>query len=220
MKSLIAKKVWISLTGLFLCLFLVVHLSANLILVFPESLSKPAYNAYSTFLRENPFITAVAYLLYASIILHVVHSLIVTLRNRRARKQSYQYNNSAANSTWQSQNMGWMGILILIFITIHLVNFWSRIKLGLGNPVEVDQQGYLDVYSVTYALFQNPFYVAFYVVLMIPLGYHLQHGFKSAFMSLGFHSNKGLALLAKISLVYALAMAIGFALIPIIVYLR
>jgi succinate dehydrogenase / fumarate reductase cytochrome b subunit len=220
MDSLILRKTWISLTGLFLCIFLVVHLSANLILLLPEELSQPAYNEYSTFLRENPLITVVAYLLYASIILHALYALIVTVQNRRSRPERYAKNESSANSTWHSQNMGWLGVLILIFLAIHLVNFWSRIKLGLGEEVGIDADGFLDVYSVTYALFQNPYYVAFYTLLMIPLGFHLHHGLKSAFKSLGFHSNRGLKILSKVSLVYALIMAIGFAVIPIIVFMR
>jgi succinate dehydrogenase / fumarate reductase cytochrome b subunit len=210
----------IASTGLFLCLFLIVHLSANLILLFPEDISKPAYNAYSTFLRENPLITVVAYLLYASILLHVAYAIVLTIANRASRKSRYQVNKPSANSTWQSQNMGWLGALILIFILIHLVNFWSRIKLGLGEEVGLDAEGYLDVYSVTYALFKNPYYVGFYSLLMVPLGYHLQHGLKSAFKSLGFYSSKGLAIISKISLIYALIMAIGFAIIPIVVFLR
>jgi succinate dehydrogenase / fumarate reductase cytochrome b subunit len=220
MNTLIFRKSLIALTGLFLCLFLIVHLSANLILLLPETLSKGVYNAYSTFLRENPLVAIIAYVLYASIILHVVYAAIVTYRNRKSRPQKYEVNKPSENSSWASQNMGWLGTLILIFIVIHLVNFWSRIKLGLGEPVEMDLDGYLDVYSVTYALFQNPFYAAFYSLFMIPLGFHLHHGLKSAFKSLGFHSIKGLSLLSKIALVYALIMTAGFALIPIIVYLR
>ena len=220
MNTLIFRKSLIALTGLFLCLFLIVHLSANLILLLPEYLSQGMYNAYSTFLRENPLVAVIAYLLYASILLHVIYTAIVTIRNRKSRPQKYEMNKPAANSSWASQNMGWLGILILLFIVIHLVNFWSRIKLGLGEPVALDVDGNLDVYSVTYALFQNPYYAAFYAVTAVPLGFHLHHGLKSAFKSLGFHSVKGLNILSKVAMAYAVIMTIGFALIPIIVYLR
>lgn len=220
MNPLIFRKLWIALTGLFLCLFLIVHLSANLILLLPETLSRGMYNAYSTFLRESTLVAVIAYVLYASILIHVIFATIVTYRNRKSRPKKYKVSKPAENSSWASQNMGWLGTLILIFIVVHLVNFWSRIKLGLGEAVEFDAEGYLDVYSVTYALFQNPYYAAFYSLLMIPLGFHLHHGLKSAFKSLGFHSIKGLSLLSKVALVYALIMTAGFALIPIIVYLR
>lgn len=220
MNGLIVRKALIALTGLFLCVFLIVHLSANLILLLPESTAREMYNAYSTFLRENPLITVVAYLLYASIVLHVLYAAIVTINNRKARPTRYSANKPLENSSMASQNMGWLGVLILIFICIHLVNFWSRIKLGLGDPVGMDSSGYLDVYSVTHALFQNPYYVGFYSILMIPLGYHLHHGLKSAFKTLGFHSKKGLKLISKVSLFYAVVMAIGFAVIPLVVFLR
>lgn len=220
MNSLIIRKSLIALTGLFLCLFLIVHLSANLILLLPPHLAQGMYNEYSTFLRESPLIAVIAYLLYAAILIHVIYSAIVTYNNRKARPQNYKVNKPLENSSWASQNMGWLGILILIFIAIHLVNFWSRIKLEIGDPVGTDPGGYLDVYSVTYALFQNPYYVAFYTLLMIPLGFHLHHGLKSAFKTLGFHSKKGLKTLASISLIYALIMAVGFAVIPVIVYFR
>jgi len=220
MNPLIIRKVWNALTGLFLCLFLVVHLSANLILLLPESISQGAYNGYSTFLRENPLVAVIAYLLYASIIIHVIYAAVVTIGNRRSRPQNYTLNNPKENSSWASQNMGWLGALILIFIVIHLVNFWSRIKLGLGEPVALDVDGNMDVYSVTYALFQNPYYAAFYTALAFPLGFHLHHGLKSGFKSLGFHSIKGLNILSKVALVYALIVTAGFALIPIIMYLR
>lgn len=220
MNPLLFRKLWIALTGLFLCLFLIVHLSANLILLFPESLSKGMYNAYSTLLRENPLITVVAYLLYASLLVHVIFAAIVSYRNRKSRPQQYHLNKPSENSSRASQNMGWLGMLVLIFIVIHLLNFWSRIKLGLGNPVELDAAGNLDVYAVTYALFQNPYYVVFYSLLMIPLGFHLHHGLQSAIKSLGFHSRKGLKVVSKMALIYALVMTVGFALIPIIVYLR
>jgi succinate dehydrogenase / fumarate reductase cytochrome b subunit len=116
--------------------------------------------------------------------------------------------------------MGVIGTLILLFIIIHLVNFWARIKLGIGLEVGVDAEGYLDVYEVTYSLFHNIYYVIFYALLMIPLGLHLYHGLQSAFKTLGFYHKAGLRLVAKIALVYALVMSIGFGIIPFIVYFK
>lgn len=218
--SLIIRKSLISLTGLFLCLFLVVHLSANLLLLLPPASAQTAYNAYSTFLRESPLVAVVAYLLYASIILHVAYAAAVTVRNRKTRPQRYAVNRPRENSTWASQTMGWLGVLIFIFLAVHLLNFWSRIKLGLGAPVGLGPNGHLDVYSVTYELFQNPYYVAFYALLMLPLGFHLHHGLTSAFKSLGLHSKRGLGMLSKIAPAYALIMVVGFGVIPMVVYLR
>jgi succinate dehydrogenase / fumarate reductase cytochrome b subunit len=214
------RKSIIALTGLFLCLFLIVHLSANAILLLPEGSARDLYNTYSAFLRKNPLIKVIAYLLYLSIVLHVVYALLITLRNRRAKPKVYLQNKSLSNSTWASQNMGLIGVTILLFIVVHLANFWARIKLGLGAPVGADSAGHVDVYQVAYALFQNPYYVAFYSLLMIPLGLHLHHGLNSAFKTLGFYHRRGLAILARVSLVYAAIMAIGFGVIPLVVYFK
>ncbi|MCW5515715.1 succinate dehydrogenase cytochrome b subunit [Muriicola sp. Z0-33] len=220
LNQLFFRKTIIAGTGLFLCIFLVVHLSANCILLLPEETARGLYNSYSTTLRESPLIKLVAYLLYASILLHVIYALLITLRNRKAKPQKYVMNNSKENSTWTSQNMGLIGTMILLFIVVHLANFWARIKLGIGEAVGLDAVGNVDVYEVTSSLFHNIYYVVFYTVLAIPLALHLHHGFKSAFKTLGFYHKKGLRIVAKIALVYAIIMGIGFGIIPFIVYLK
>jgi len=218
--ELFFRKSIIALTGLFLCIFLIVHLSANCILLLPEDIARGLYNSYSTTLQESPLIKIVAYLLYLSILLHIVYAVLVTLRNRKAKPVSYAVNHSKENSSWASQNMMLIGISILLFLVVHLANFWARIKLGMGEAVGMDAAGHLDVYEVTYSLFQNIYYVIFYSVLVIPLGFHLQHGLKSAFKTLGFYHKAGLQVLAKVSVIYALVMSIGFGLIPFIVYFK
>ena len=207
-------------TGLFLCIFLIVHLSANCILLLPEEMAREMYNSYSTTLRESPLIKIVAYLLYLSIILHVVYALLITIRNRKAKPSKYAVNHFKENSSWTSQNMGLIGTVILLFIVVHLANFWARIKLGIGESPGFDVSGNVDVYEVTYSLFQNIYYVVFYTLLMIPLCLHLHHGLKSGFKTLGFHHKKGLRVLAKVSLIYAIIMAVGFGIIPFVVYLK
>ena len=214
------KKGVIAATGLFLCLFLIVHLSANAILLLPEEIAQGMYNAYSTTLRESLLIKIVAYLLYASIIFHVVYAVIVTIKNRKANPNKYTVNHHGENSTWTSQNMGLIGIFILLFIVIHLANFWAKVKLGLGESVGLDIAGNVDVYQVTYNLFQNIYYVLFYTLLMIPLGLHLNHGLKSAFKTLGFYHRRGLRVLTKVSLVYAAIISVGFGIIPLILYFK
>jgi succinate dehydrogenase / fumarate reductase cytochrome b subunit len=218
--KLFLRKTIIAGTGLFLCIFLMVHLSANCILLLPEATARGLYNAYSTTLRESPLIKLVAYALYASIILHVFYALLITLRNRKAKPQKYVMNNSKENSTWTSQNMGLIGTMILLFIVVHLANFWARIKLGIGDTVGLDTAGNMDVYEVTSSLFHNIYYVIFYTLLVIPLAFHLHHGFKSAFKTLGFYHKNGLRMIAKIALVYAIIMGVGFGIIPLIVYFK
>ncbi|XLS29860.1 succinate dehydrogenase cytochrome b subunit [Flavobacteriaceae bacterium M23B6Z8] len=218
--QLFFRKAIIAGTGLFLCIFLVVHLSANCILLLPEATARSLYNTYSTTLRESPLIKIVAYALYASILLHVIYAIIITIHNRRSKPQRYMVNHYKENSSWTSQNMGLLGTLILLFIVVHLANFWARIKLGMGEAVRLDPEGNLDVYEVTSSLFHNIYYVIFYTVLAIPLAFHLHHGLKSAFKTLGFYHKKGLSILAKVALVYAVIMGVGFGIIPFIVYFK
>ncbi len=218
--NLFFRKSMIAATGLFLCIFLIVHLSANCILLLPEEMAREMYNSYSTLLRENPLIKLVAYALYLSIILHVIYALLVTIRNKKAKPDKYAINHTQENSSWASQNMGLIGTFILIFIVVHLANFWARIKLGMGEGVGVDDLGNKDVYEVTSSLFHNIFYVIFYSLLMIPLGFHLHHGLKSAFKTLGFYHKEGLRILSKVALVYALVISILFGIIPFIVYFK
>mgnify|MGYP005829953289 FL=1 len=90
----------------------------------------------------------------------------------------------------------------------------------MGEIIELDATGNLDVYEVTFSLFHNIYYVIFYTVLMIPLGLHLNHGLKSAFKTLGFYHKKGLRILAKVSLMYAVIISIGLGVIPFFVYLK
>ncbi|MBV7270634.1 succinate dehydrogenase cytochrome b subunit [Winogradskyella luteola] len=214
------KKSIIALTGLFLCLFLIVHLSANCILLLPETIARDLYNSYSTTLRESTIIKVIAYVLYLSIILHVFYALLITLKNRKAKPQKYVINKSNENSSWTSQNMGLIGVIILLFIIVHLANFWARIKLGIGEEVGLDAMGNKDVYEVTHTLFQNIYFVIFYTLISIPLALHLHHGLKSAFKTLGFYHKKGLTILAKIALFYAIVMGFGFGIIPFIVYFK
>lgn len=113
----------IALTGLFLCIFLIVHLSANSVLLLPEATARGLYNSYSTTLRESIIIQILAYVLYVSILLHAGFALLTTIHNRGAKAKDYKVNRFLQNSSWASQNMGLLGILIFIFIVVHLVNF-------------------------------------------------------------------------------------------------
>jgi succinate dehydrogenase / fumarate reductase cytochrome b subunit len=189
-------------------------------LVLPETSASKLYNAYAAFLAGNPLIKIIAYLLYLSIGVHVIYTLIAIIRNKAARPSSYAVNKTNQNSSWASQNMGLLGIFILIFIVVHLANFWARAKLGIGEAVPKDAFGNKDLYQLADYLFKNPFYSIFYTILMVPLGFHLFHGLKSSFKSLGFYHQKGLAVLNRVSLVFAIIMASGFGIIPLIMYFK
>lgn len=117
----LGKKLIMALTGLFLCLFLIVHLSGNFQLFKDDS--GLAFNDYSHFMTHFPPIKVISYLLYLTIIVHSVYALILTIKNRKARPVNY-VNQPKSPSIWSSRNMGILGSFLLLFIVIHMGNFW------------------------------------------------------------------------------------------------
>lgn len=126
--SSIGRKVLMSLTGLFLCSFLLVHVSGNLQLFKNDQ--GLAFNQYSLFMTTFPVIKIISYLLYASILLHVINGIRITLQNKKARPVAYQAPKDTRSATWASKNMALMGIIVLIFLVTHMANFWYKYKFG------------------------------------------------------------------------------------------
>ena len=127
LKSSIAKKYWMALTGLFLCTFLIGHLIGNLQLIFVHGEEgRRAFNEYAYFMQHNIFIKILSYVTYISIIFHAVDGLMLAVQNKKARPQKYAYNNAGANSSMASRQMALLGSIVLIFIVTHMVNFWAK----------------------------------------------------------------------------------------------
>ncbi|QQL49797.1 succinate dehydrogenase cytochrome b subunit [Mucilaginibacter ginkgonis] len=125
LNSSLGKKLIMALTGLFLCTFLIVHLAGNLQLFQDDN--GYAFNIYANFLTHFPPIEVIAYLLYASIIVHAVYALILTIKNRQARPVGYAVTTKSPTS-WSSQNMGLLGSILFLFIVIHMGDFWYKYK--------------------------------------------------------------------------------------------
>jgi succinate dehydrogenase / fumarate reductase cytochrome b subunit len=126
--SSIGRKVLMSLTGLFLCMFLIVHASGNLQL-FNNDLGL-SFNQYSVFMTTFFPIKVVSYLLYATIILHVISGVRLALANKSARPVNYGASKMPGSSSWASSNMMILGFIILIFLVTHMSNFWYKYKFG------------------------------------------------------------------------------------------
>ena len=123
--SSLGKKLIMALTGLFLCTFLIVHLGGNLLLFKHDD--GYAFNMYANFLTHFPPIEVIAYILYLCIIVHAIYALVLTIANRKARPVGYAVT-ASDNATWQSKNMGLLGSILLLFIVIHMADFWYRYK--------------------------------------------------------------------------------------------
>lgn len=230
--SSLGKKLIMSLTGLFLCSFLIIHLIGNLQLFKNDS--GQAFNAYAYFMTHFLPIKIISYVLYASIIIHAVYALILTLKNKKARPVEYASYKGDSNSPWTSRNMGILGTILLIFLVVHMSNFWwkyhnaelpyAKYEISMDNPQDITvselpydavrlvHSDYVDIqagkqivvskdlYKVVANSFKTWWYVALYVISMAALAFHLIHGFRSAFQSLGWDHKRYIPIIRFISL--------------------
>ncbi len=217
--SSIGQKLVMSLSGLFLIVFLVVHLLGNLQLLKADD--GKAFNLYTVFMTTSPIIATISYTLYTLILVHTVQGTLLYLRNRAAKGAKYAVANHDGTNL-VSRYMMHLGTVIFIFLVIHMYQFWWKMKIGdLPMAVYADfSQPVKDLYALVKAAFSNLAVVIFYVGCMVILGMHLYHGFQSAFQSLGINSRKYTPLIRWLGVVYSIMVPAGFALIPIVMYIR
>ncbi|HAU52728.1 MAG TPA: succinate dehydrogenase [Sphingobacterium sp.] len=247
--SSIGKKLIMSLTGIFLCLFLVVHLVGNLQLFKDDA--GLAFNKYAYFMTHFTPIKVVSYLLYASVIVHVIYAITLSLKNKAARPIGYAKYDGQANSKWNSRNMGILGTVILVFLATHMSNFWwkfhndevpyieYRTDLATGQTTVRELQASefhdyqetvennvqilkaRDLYKQVDFAFQNIALVALYVIAMAALAFHLIHGFQSAFQTLGFNHRRYIGIIRVIGVwVFGVLIPIGFVLMPLFFFFK
>lgn len=214
--STVARKYVMGITGLFLIVFLVVHASLNA-LIFVDSTGM-IFNKAAHFMSSNWLMRIMEIVLFLGFILHIVQSIILTIENKKARKTSYAKADTKA-SKWYSRSMGLLGTLILIFLIIHLLNFWTKTKFGFPNRLqETSIHGLHDLWVEMQIVFSNPYIVLIYVLACISLSYHLLHGFSSAFQSLGVGCAKYVPIIKTIGYLYAIFIPLLYASMPIYVY--
>ncbi|HEX9980563.1 MAG TPA: succinate dehydrogenase cytochrome b subunit [Flavobacterium sp.] len=136
LKSSLAKKYWMALTGLFLCVFLIGHLAGNLQLIFGDALQ---FNQYALFMTTNPAVKLLSYLTYISILFHTIDGILLTIQNSKARPVGYAYERREANTNFSSRNMGILGTLILVFIVTHMIHFWAPMHFDEKMPLQTTQ---------------------------------------------------------------------------------
>lgn len=220
--SSIAKKYWMALTGLFLCTFLVVHLIGNLQLLYNDG--GEAFNVYAEFMTTFPLIKIVSYVLYASILFHAIDGILLMAQNRKARGTRYVKSSPGNSSPWTSRYMGQLGIILLAFIIVHMAQFWGKMHFaempmaeyaGLDAPIK-------DLYTVVVDLYTGEMgiiWVAVYVFCMAAIGFHLSHGFQSAFQSMGWNHPKYTPIIKKAGMMFSVLISIAFACIPVIIFI-
>ena len=196
-----------ALAGLFLLLFLPVHLIINLMLLKtdPEPFNKAAH-----FMATFPLVKIVEVLLIAVILVHITYGIILQIQNWLARPVGYVSGNKSETSFF-SKFMIWTGASIFIFLVLHFFNFFF-IKLGFvpGNPE--------DFYTVAQTLFKIPAYNYIYLACFVLLGLHLYHAFSSAFQTLGLNHRIWTPVVKVLAWIYAIVIPVGFGFISITVW--
>jgi succinate dehydrogenase / fumarate reductase cytochrome b subunit len=219
--SSIGQKFVMSLTGLFLILFLAIHLIGNLQLMNDDN--GVAFNLYTYFMTHNPLIKIVSYVLYISILVHAIQGWLLWAKNRAARgSQRYivQKVRTTGTSAFASTRMGALGTIIFVFILVHLYQFWLQLKLDALPYVEIEGQKYKDMYWIVAQTYENAGFVAFYVISMIVIAFHMWHGFQSAFQTLGLEHKKYTPAVKLIGKLYSVIVPALFALIPVWMFLK
>lgn len=213
--SSIGKKLIMSLAGLFLITFLLVHLGINLLLVFSES--PEPFNKAAHFMATNVVIKVVEIVLFGGFLLHIIYGTILTIQNWLARPKGYVKANYSQTSFF-SKYMLHTAVILGIFLVLHLLDFYIKSKF-MGEVQEVVYQGktYHDLASLVIARFQITWVVIVYVVALFGLGFHLHHGFQSAFQTLGLNHPVYTPIIKGLGLVYTILVTLGFMAIPIVI---
>ncbi len=205
--SSISKKFVMALAGIFLLLFLPVHLTINLLLLKsdPEPFNKAAH-----FMATFPVIRIIEILLFGAFLIHIAWGILIQIQNWLARPVGYVSGNKS-ETVFFSRFMIWTGAAVFTFLMLHFFNFYF-IRLGLvrGNPE--------DFYSVAHSLFKIPVYNYVYLICFSLLGLHLYHAFSSALQTLGLNHRIWTPVVKIFSWIYAIVIPLGFAFISITIW--
>lgn len=212
LKSSIGKKVIMGLTGLFLISFLVVHVSINSLIFLNDG--GASFNAGAHFMSHNIVIRIMEIGLFLGLIGHMVQGLILTLENNKARPVAYAKVDGAANSKWYSRSMGILGSLLLLFLVVHLGNFWLPTKQAVFAHQEHNS------FENMKTVFNEWYFVAIYLLGVGSLCFHLLHGFPSAFQSLGLNHKKYTPAIKSIGMWFSIIVCLLFAAMPIAMHLH
>lgn len=214
--SSVGKKLMMSLAGLFLIVFLLVHLGINLLLILSDS--PETYNRAAHFMQTNLLIKIIEIVLFGGFFLHIIYGLIVQIENWRSRPQGYRITNNSQTSFF-SRFMIHTAAIIFVFLVIHLMDFYFKAKFGEPELVSyADGKEFVDFGSMVIAKFHLPEFVIGYILAFLFLGFHLLHGFQSAFQTLGLNHKTYTPVIKVLGLLYTLLVVSGFTAIPLVIY--
>ena len=211
-KSSLGKKLVMGITGLFLISFLMVHCFLNSLIFMNDG--GETFNLGAEFMAKNWVIRAMEIVLFGGLLWHIIQAAILTRENKKARPVAYAASNPSANSKWYSRSMGLLGTILLIFLIIHLRHFWvvSRFTDEITSGRET-------LFNEMKEVFSQLWVVVLYCLAMVSLGYHLLHGFKSAFQTLGWNHVKYNSMIEKTGMIISIVLPVLFAAMPIAIYM-
>ena len=209
--SSIGKKLLMALTGLFLISFLIVHCSINALIFINDD--GQTFTHWAHFMGTNPVIRIIEIVLIIGFILHIVQSFILWRQNRKARPVAYAYVKQSKNVTWYSKSMTLLGTLILLFLVVHTSSFWIPNRTSQFMTGEE-----LPLYQMMLEKFQNPVFVIIYLVGCASLFWHLLHGFRRSFQSLGLNHVKYNKIISVTGITFSIIVSIIFAMMPLSIY--
>ncbi len=209
-QSTIGRKFLMALSAMFLLVFLLIHLSVNLLSIFSED----AFNTASHFMGYNPLIQFVMQpVLIAGVIFHFVMGFVLEMKNKNARPVKYAVANNSGNSSWSSRNMIISGAVILAFLGLHMYDFWMHeMNYKYVEALSINETRY---WEELHAKFADLWRVIFYAVSFVLLGLHLSHGFQSSFQSIGARHPKYLKCVNTLGTWYSILIPLGFIVVAV-----
>lgn len=208
--SSIGRKFAMALSALFLLVFLLQHLTINMMSVFSEEI----FNQLSHFMGTNPVVQfALQPVLMLGVVFHFVMGFILEIQNRNARAVNYAMNKGSANANWVSRNMIYSGLFILFFLGFHFADFWiPEMNYKYIEQLPTDPNRY---HHEVVEMFVSPVRVGVYVLAFVFLALHLKHGFQSSFQSMGVNNEKYTPIIQKLGMLYAYLVPAGFIFIAL-----
>ena len=213
--SSIGKKLLMSLAGIFLIVFLLVHMGINLLVIIFED--PMIYNKAAHFMTSNILIKIFEIILFGGFLLHIIYALILQIQNWIARPRRYNKANYS-NTSFFSKFMIHTAVIILVFLVIHFMDFYIKAKFGRAAEIIVDGIHYHDFATEVVDKFKMLPFVIFYIAAIVFLGFHLIHGFQSAFKTLGMDNRKYTGAIQVLALLYCVIVVAGYSIIPVIIY--
>ncbi len=221
--SSLGRKLLMSVTGLGLTLFLFSHLVGNLFLLLDDG--GATFNEYAHNFKGNPLIIIAEVVIFSGFIIHIIDGILLTRKNKAARKTNYAYKKSDnPGVSWNSKQMSLMGILFLLFFILHISHFFLKskiidyddsISMTVVNGVEMD-----NLYAYVLQSFSVWWYTLIYLIAMVILALHLNHGFQSAFQSLGVRHVKYTPIIKKVGTFISIVVPAVFAAIPLVLFIK